>query len=135
MEQTSSKQPLSVCWLWERLVGECLSTVDEKLRPEAAEIRDQFQQFLAHYEQMTGARFPAPEEQPPESEEWWQTAAEASAQLLDRMEQAMIATADPPPLEFYRLGVRLALLVARVEANRAEYFQEEFNDTERSLNV
>jgi hypothetical protein len=135
VKQTSSKKPLSVYWLWERLVGECLSTVDEKLRPEAAEIRDQFQQFLASYRQMTGARFPTPGEQPPPSEEWWQTDAEVNALLLDRMGQAMIATGDPPPLEFYRVGMRLALLVARVEADRAEYFQKKFNDPERLLHV
>jgi hypothetical protein len=134
VKQTSSRQPLSVYWLWRRLVGECLSTVDEKLRPEAAEIRDQFQRFLTHYEQMTEARFPAPGEEPPQSEEWWQTDAEVSALFLERLGKAVIATGDPPPLEFYRLGMRLALLVARVEADRAEYFQQSYNDTERSLN-
>ena len=36
MKQMSSKQPLSVYWLWERLLSECLSTVGENrlLRPQ-----------------------------------------------------------------------------------------------------
>ncbi len=37
MKQMSSKQPLSVYWLWERLLSECLSTVGENRLPEAAE--------------------------------------------------------------------------------------------------
>jgi hypothetical protein len=134
VKQTSSKQPLSVHWLWQRLV-EALSTVGENRRPEAAEIKEQFEQFLTCYEQATGARFPTPGEQPPQSEEWWQTDAEVSALLLDRMEQGMTVAGEPPSLEFYRIGMRLSLLVARVESDLAEYFQEKFNETEASLNV
>ena len=133
MKQTSL-EPLSVHWLWIRL-GETISSVREDLLPEAAWVIDQVNQFLSRYEQKTGDRIPAPGEQPPQSDEWWKTDAEVSALLLGRMDQAMIATGEPPPLEFYRLAMRLALLVARAEADRAEYFQEKFNDTERLLNV
>ena len=127
-------RPLSVHWLWIRL-GETISSVREDLLPEAAWVIDQVNQFLSRYEQMTGDRIPAPGERPPQSDEWWKTDAEASELLLDRMERGMTAIGEPPSLEFYRLGMRLALLVARIEADGAEYFQRKSNDMERSLNM
>ena len=134
MMQTSSNEPLSVYWLWDRLC-ESLSSVGESLRPEAAGVRDEFNQFLSRYGQMTRDRSPTPGEQPPQSEEWWLTDAEVCALLLDRITQGMTATGEPPSLEYYRLVMRLSLLVARIESDLAEYFQEEFNNAERSLYV
>ena len=70
-----------------------------------------------------------------QSEEWWQTDAEACALFLDHLERTMavIALSDPLWLEFYSLGMRLAVLVARIEAEIAEYFLEKFNATEQLL--
>ena len=132
MKQTSSNEPLSVHRLWQRL-AEGLSTVGENRRPEAQEVIDQVNQFLSRYEQMTGERIPARGEQPPQSDEWWQTDAEVCFLLLGFMERAMvvITISDPLRLEFYRIGMRLSLLVGRIESDRAEYFQEKFNDAER----
>ena len=93
---------------------------------------EEFERFLDRHQTLFAPRRPVTQEQSQNTVEWDRSDPHVARLLLSRMERKLNADENAPLIEFYRLAMKLLLLVAENELGRSGYYDRLYEKSEES---